>query len=180
MNYILELWLKEVPTSTVMLCRYSLIMNLFSCISLILIVGFHAVGKVKLMGFINGTISILSIPLMYIMLKDGFDYENCFQMFVLLQIFFCVSNLILLKKQCKHFHIKKYIKSALFPSLLSVSLIYLILNYISALFVDNIIGLIEFSFCATIITMSVCFLVMMNSNDRIEILQNIRSKIQQK
>lgn len=180
MNYILELWLKEVPTSTVILCRYSLIMNLFSCISLILIVGFHAVGKVKLMGFINGTISILSIPLMYIMLKDGFDYENCFQMFVLLQIFFCVSNLILLKKQCKHFHIKKYIKSALFPSLLSVSLIYLILNYISALFVDNIIGLIEFSFCATIITMSVCFLVMMNSNDRIEILQNIRSKIQQK
>lgn len=180
MNYILELWLKEVPTATVILCRYSLIMNLFSCISLILIIGFHAVGKVKLMGFINGTISILSIPLMYVMLKEGFNYENCFQMFVLLQVFFCISNLILLKKQCKHFHLKKYIKSALSPCLLSVSLIYLILNYISALFVDNILGLIEFSFCAIIITISICFLVMMNSNERIEILQNIKYKIQHK
>lgn len=177
MNYILELWLKVVPTATVILCRYSLIMNLFSCISLILIIGFHAVGKVKLMGFINGTVSILSIPLMYLMLKKGLNYENCYQMFILLQVFFCVSNLILLKRQCEQFCIKKYIISALLPSLISLLFIYITLNYVSTLFVDNIIGLIEFSFCATIITLSVCFFVMMNSNERKEILQKIKYNI---
>ena len=180
MNYILELWLKVVPTATVVLCRYSLVMNLFSCISLILIIGFHAAGRVKLMGFINGTVSILSIPLMYLMLKIGFDYENCYQMFVFTQVFFCISNLIILKRKCKQFSIRKYTMSALLPSFLALLSIYFILNYLSTYFIDNIIGLIGFSFCSIIVTILVCFFIMLNSNERIAILKRIKTKIQYK
>ena len=180
MNYILELWLKVVPTATVVLCRYSLVMNLFSCISLILIIGFHAAGRVKLMGFINGTVSILSIPLMYLMLKIGFDYENCYQMFVFTQVFFCISNLIILKRKCKQFSIRKYTMSALLPSFLALLSIYFILNYLSTYFIDNVIGLIGFSFCSIIVTILVCFFIMLNSNERIAILKRIKTKIQYK
>ncbi|WP_455673051.1 oligosaccharide flippase family protein [Phocaeicola sp.] len=68
-SFILKFWLKEVPEYTVIFLRLILITGLVDSLSGTLITSMHASGKVKYYQIIVGGISLLTLPIVYILFK---------------------------------------------------------------------------------------------------------------
>ena len=65
-DYILSLWLGNVPPYASIFCSFTLLFVLFSSMSTVLIVGIHATGKIMRPSLINGSLYMLVVPLSYI------------------------------------------------------------------------------------------------------------------
>lgn len=176
MNYILELWLGEVPDAAVVLTKMSLIINFFSCLGSILIIGIHATGKVLKVGAINGTLYMLSIPVMYIMLKCGLDYQACYIMFIITTMIFCVSNLFILHNDLKYFELRNYLFQAVLPSAIAVVTSFALVSWMSNFFPDTICSLLLFVLTSSIVTLVISFLIMLQQNERLAIFSYIKNK----
>lgn len=70
MNFVLSLWLKDVPDYAAAFCRIILIAYLFEKISIGYIGALHAAGQVKGIESWSGICYLLSFPLAYIALKN--------------------------------------------------------------------------------------------------------------
>lgn len=71
-NYVLEIWLGNVPVWTNVFCILTLSFNLFANLSFLVNTGNHAVGKISLPSIINGSLYVLVVPITYF----AFKYEG--------------------------------------------------------------------------------------------------------
>lgn len=69
MDFLLNLWLPEVPPFTAAFCRLTLIAGAAELVVFTLNCGVHATGRIKLMSISTGLIYLLEIPLMWYLLK---------------------------------------------------------------------------------------------------------------
>lgn len=90
MEYILELWLKEVPEYTVTFARLTLIQGLIQSLDIPIGIGIHAVGKMKLPNLTSAFIYMLILPVSYIAIKLGASPEIAYVLVI------CVYPLALL------------------------------------------------------------------------------------
>ena len=65
MEFVLTVWLGDWPKYTADLCRLTILFNMLSNLSAVLIMGIHATGNVRRPNVINGTIYLLVIPITY-------------------------------------------------------------------------------------------------------------------
>lgn len=75
-NFILEVWLKQVPEYTIIFVQLSLIISLISTLSYSLIVAIHAYGDIKKFQIWEGTILLMIIPISYLFLFLGYGPES--------------------------------------------------------------------------------------------------------
>lgn len=68
-DYVLKLWLKTVPDHTAFFLRIILICSFFKLGSNIINIPIHATGKIKKLSFISGSFFLLSIPILYTILR---------------------------------------------------------------------------------------------------------------
>lgn len=95
---ILDLWLKEVPANTILFLRIILLTALLTTLSNPLIISMHASGKVRDFQIVVGCLSLLTLPLVYVTYKLGYDaYVGLIVVFMV--EFLChVARLIMLKR----------------------------------------------------------------------------------
>lgn len=129
-EFILNLWLKEVPNSTVSLLRLGLIFSLAQILFNSINIGIHATGKMIKISFITGTLFLLTIPIDYLLLSI---YSNPIIPFIVNIIFAFIcgfSNMLILKSYIKEFRIKKFVYHVIIKSCLlstfSLSVPYLL------------------------------------------------------
>ena len=175
--YVLKLWLKIVPEGTVVMTRFTLLINLASCMSSILLIGIHATGKMITTGAIGGTMYLLSLPLMYWMLKIGLTYRDCYLMFLIITTLFCAINAFILKKQMPEFAIVSFINTALLPILIMFALSLASSYALSYHFQESLLGLVLFSILSGMITIVLSFVVMLNRNEKRQTLELIKKRI---
>lgn len=78
-DYILSLWLVEVPDYTVLFLRCVMAISLFRVIDRPLISGVHATGNVKILNLTSGVYSAGTfLPVVYILYKCGLPVWWCF------------------------------------------------------------------------------------------------------
>lgn len=70
---VLEVWLKEVPEGTALFLRIILFTALLNTLSNPLIVSMHASGIVRNFQIVVGGLSLLTLPLVYVACKLGYD-----------------------------------------------------------------------------------------------------------
>jgi O-antigen/teichoic acid export membrane protein len=70
-DFILGLWLKEVPDYAPVFCQLAIVNNWVSIMFRPIVFGIHATGNAKRISIINGTIYIIVLPLSYILLMMG-------------------------------------------------------------------------------------------------------------
>ena len=70
-EFIMNLWLKEVPAHSVLFVRLFLVFTLSECISQPLITAMFATGKVRNYQIIVGGLQLLNLPVSYVFLKMG-------------------------------------------------------------------------------------------------------------
>ncbi len=118
--YLLNLWLVEVPESTILFLRLVLLTALVDSLSGTLITSMHASGKVRDYQIVVGGISLLTLPIVYITLKMGVEAYWALVIDLSMSILLHFMRVILLKHSIG-FPMLTYLKSVTFKvSMISV------------------------------------------------------------
>lgn len=107
-EYILRLWLKEVPDYTVIFIRLILINCLIRAVARAVVIAVHATGNIKRLNLWGGTIGLIPLPLSYVFLRLGFVPEIAFVVVIVCSLVCNIVELIVLKKQIC-FSLKEYL-----------------------------------------------------------------------
>lgn len=178
MEYILHMWLGIYPEGSVDLGRLCLIFSLVYFAFRPLVFGLHAVGNIKLMGLLNGTIYLLVLPISYIMFKFNIlNSEIPFYLnILLLLISYGVVNVFLLKRSIEEFQYLHYILrliKILFIITFTYSLSLLLHNVLYEsfyrLFIIVLISMISHSLLA--------YVLLLNKNERINLKSFVFGRI---
>lgn len=96
-EYVLKLWLKEVPEYTAIFIRIILIQNLITTMSRPIVMVVHAVGKMKWPNVLSGGVLLLIVPVSYVLLKIGYSPVTVFWVNIIPWILEPLINLMILR-----------------------------------------------------------------------------------
>ncbi len=69
MDFVLDVWLDDVPPHTSVFCSYILIFNVFSALGMLYLTIPHAAEQNKQPSLINGTMYIMAVPITYLVFR---------------------------------------------------------------------------------------------------------------
>lgn len=154
-NYLLNIWLKEVPQHSVSFVRLIILAIVLDPLANPLCVANNATGNVKKFKIWESSICLLVIPIGYILLEKGFLPEAVFVVQIILSIIVQIVRIII-SKNSLFFSYNDYIKNVLYY-IIRVSVIAIIIPIALKLYMDN--SFISF----LIITISSVFCVVVSS-----------------
>ena len=125
MEYILRLWLKNVPEYTVMFAKLVLIDALIMSFTDPISTGIQAIGKLKWYQIIVGGLFLLNVPVSYIILKFLHNPLIPFFVSIVIAVFMMMAKIIFFK-YLGDISIKKYMKQVCIPVFVvsSVSVVF--------------------------------------------------------
>lgn len=177
-EFVLQLWLGQVPEYTVWFVRLVLISGLIDCLSGSLMAGAQASGRVKVYQSVVGGLLLLIVPISYIMLKY---YESPIVPFVVaicFSVITLIARLVIIHKLV-NFDIGEFLSKVIVPCfcvmVLSLPIFYLISNYLNPSTWRFVIDLLLVLF---IVPIMICFVGM--SKKEKDLLKNLVKKILKK
>lgn len=175
-DYVLRLWLVNVPEFTVLFLRFIIVIAVFRIFSQSIIKGVHATGNVKVLNLTSGVYSVISfIPLVYLAFKLGFPVWSCFVILSFNAVICTTFEIRALYKQV-NFNVWDYIYRVYIRSIFVTSL--------SAIFPILVVLLMEESFLrllttTLVSTISLCVCIYFWGIDRI-LRKRVNSLIKKK
>lgn len=168
-QYILDLWLEQVPDSTIIFVRFIIVISAIEVIANPLMTTAHATGKIALYQSLVGSIIILNIPISYLLLKNGNPAVTVFIVSLIITII-CLFVRLWIVKKLVNFPFFKYTKEVLGKCLL-VSII----STIVSIMVKLIFPLFPLMVCLLVflLTIIIIFYIGLNFDERSYIKQNI-------
>lgn len=150
-EWLLDLWLKEVPPLTGQFCILFMIASLFNSIGGPLWMSVFATGKIKNYQICVFIIYLLSILVIYLLFKFGAGPSIAVAITTLVSIVLLVARILYAKLLLPFFSIKNFVCKVLFPLayailtvLTSIFFLTQIFNFSNLLWVTSIIIFIEF------------------------------------
>lgn len=113
-EYLLKIWLGNIPDHTVSFIRFMLGISLLDSLANPLIFAAKATGKIKLYQSILGTILLLILPTSYVFLKLGFPPETVYLIHLIFAIIGQFFRVYLLKDMIK-LSFKSYFNNIIIP-----------------------------------------------------------------
>lgn len=153
-NYILYIWLKEVPAHTENFLRLIILFSLCESLSGTLKTLMYATGNVRNYQIVVGGLQLLNLPLSYFCLKFGFPSEIVFIIAIWISLLCMLARLFMLRFQANlsvMFFLKNVLLNTFFVTLTAIILPY-ILSKIMPISFLNFILLCTISFISTITT----------------------------
>ena len=139
--YILHLWLGIVPEYTVMFLRLVLIVTLINSITGPVATAIQAKGKIKLFQTIILVITLLDIPISYIVLKSGYPPYTVMYISILTELIALIARIWILNALIP-MHISNFIIEVIGRSLLVFILAAIIPTGLSQYIPDTFTGFI--------------------------------------
>ncbi|MCI3936497.1 MATE family efflux transporter [Chryseobacterium aahli] len=151
-DYILQLWLKNIPEYTPIFVKLVLIYVLIDTISGPLMVGAQATGKIKFYQIIVGTLLFLNLPISYFLLKEcNMKPMIVFDLMIILSIITLFFRIWFLKNMI-NLSVKEFITKVLLPILfVSIVSIVIIFLFIPLFKTDNQFVVFLFRVCTIFI-----------------------------
>jgi O-antigen/teichoic acid export membrane protein len=119
MTYLLKLWLKEVPKSTVIFCNLILVSILTNQLTIGLQSAFQATGKIKAYQIIVGSVLLLNLPIAYLLLKNNSPVYVVLLSYIVVEFVSCLFRLYLLNR-IAGLSINEYIKNVFIKELVPI------------------------------------------------------------
>ena len=165
--FILVIWLKNVPEYTVIFMRLVLITALIDSLSGTLITSMHASGKVREYQIIVGGISLLTLPIAYIVLKNGYPPYSAMFVGIFISIACHFARLILLNKTIG-LPIIMFIKTVTLRVFI-ISILSLIIPIIAFILIKGYSWLtfIAICFISFMSTMTISYLLGLSKNEKL-------------
>lgn len=175
-DYILHLWLKEVPTHTVTFVQLTLISMMIGSVSRSLITAQNATGNVRNYQLVVGGIQLLNLPLSYLFLYLGMVPEVVVVVAIVVEILAFFGRMYMLPFTIKEFKPLLFIRDVILKCLVVISLAIpipaLIYSYLPENFYTFILNVCLCLFCS----MVVIYYVGCNAKER-KVLVSAISKI---
>lgn len=176
-EFVLKIWLKNVPDYTVFFLRVILLCGLFGLVKLIFNIGIHATGRIKLLSFLTGNIYILTVPILYIALKFGAEINPFYYIIVVLDFIIAAATIIIHKRLITDIHILKIIKGAFLPILgllvLDTTMVYIVHSHMGIGWLRLLISVLE----SLIVSTLYIYFIIMNKSQRHKTLDFLKTKI---
>lgn len=141
-DYVLQLWLKEVPQYTAIFIKISMITSLISYSNRMVDQGVVAMGKMKQLALWTSPIYLLNFPLVYVVLKLGYSPVSAYVIVMLPTFLGLIVNLYILQKY-NHFLAVRFFISVFLKNLLLILIATIIPVMIQSLMQQ---GLLRFVF----------------------------------
>lgn len=97
-DYILKIWLVNVPEHTANFIRLTIILMSIETISYPVITALLAVGRVKVYQIVVGLLLLLNLPFSYLTLKMGFGPESTMIVAIVLSVMSLIIRLVLINR----------------------------------------------------------------------------------
>lgn len=112
-DWILSIWLKEVPQNAVIFTQLSIIIAIITSLSNTLITAQNATGKVRNYQLVVGGIQLLNLPLAVLFLYLNFSPSSVLIIAIILEIIALFSRMIMLHPIIKDFSVLQYTKDVI-------------------------------------------------------------------
>lgn len=97
-DFLLNIWLKNVPSNAVLFTRLVLVYTLIQSLSQTLFTALLATGNIRNYQILVGGLLALALPLTYFLYKIGFDVEYCYYVLIVFAAVCLWIRLFLLRK----------------------------------------------------------------------------------
>ena len=128
LEFIINLWLIEVPDSTIVFCRLMILLTFIQQFRSGITVASHAIGKIKEYQLFNAPVQLLSLPLGYMFLFLGYSAYFILIAVLIIESIAVFLNILFFKKLTR-FSPWQYVKDVIIINsisfLISFALIYL-------------------------------------------------------
>ncbi len=175
-DYILSLWLKEVPTYTHEFLQLALILSIFVSFSDPITTAIQATGKIKNYQISEFFFLISILPCTYILFKLNYQPYSTYFIRIAIFIFFLIVRLLYLNKLLR-FSFKYFLYYVVLRIILSIFLSSIILFYIGSFFPDNIYSFILLCILSVFINSTISLYIAFNKTERESIITIIYTKI---
>lgn len=179
-EYILNIWLVEVPMHAEVFLRFALGITLFRTIARPLINGVHATGNVKFMNLSAGLFAVITtLPGTFILFKLGFPYWSYLILLSVTSVFGSTFEIVALFRNIK-FDVWKYIKHTYIVCIYITSVSCVLPAFITYYFDESFYRFCLNGFvCVLSVGLSVWFLGL-SDNNRNKIIAFTKEKIKSK
>lgn len=175
-EYILNLWLVEVPENTVVFCQIIIVHASIMSLNRPYVMAIHATGNMKQTNVTAGVILILVLPVSYILLDNGFSIITPLVIFMIATVLCFIIELYYLKKWINVSVISLF-KNTLFPvsiiSIISIIPVYLIIN----LYENSFIKFLFVTFFSMFIVFVLSYIIALDKEEKAKLKTMIKNKI---
>lgn len=143
MDYILKLWLGQVPEHTSIFSRLVLVFSMVDVFTNPLFTAAQATGNLKRYSLIGGLVFALNFPISYVLLRIGCPAYSVMLCFVVVRVAY-LFVIIWIDKYLVNMPVAGYMKHVILPSVCVTLSSYFLPVCVCNYFSDNIIGLLSF------------------------------------
>lgn len=164
-DYILNLWLAEVPDYTSVFLLWVLIYSLVNIFPSCQWIAIRATGNIRNYLLFGGLVTLSSIPIAWLLMLRGFAPSIVFQLLVLIRVFYLIVSTVILKRQIGVPY-RDYILKTVFPSLSLVVASLVIIVPANLLIADNFLGLVGVGIGSVLVNMGLSYFLLLSREKR--------------
>lgn len=178
-NYILGLWLKQVPAYAVSLCQLTLVFGVIANSFRLVSTGIEATGNIKRQSSILGCLYLSVVPISYVMYKIGFAPETSFVLNIIFVIIGVFINATILHIQMKEFSLVGFCKNVIFKAVLIFIVFYITTYVASQMMEESFLRLILVCVSSLLVAL-LSAVVILNKEERLKTKQMVLAKFGKK
>ena len=177
MDYLMSLWLTEIPQGAVHICQIALIHNVLNCFNPFIYAIVNASGKVDKVNIISSCFYLLVLPIVYIVLKLTHSYIISYTISLYVPISTMLLYICIAKKVMPQFHISSLMKHSIGPIFIMLFIGILLAFQIDQLFNNHLISFLVICVFSIVFVSSLSLLIVLNKSERNIIIRTINNKI---
>ena len=175
-DYVMELWLGNVPEYASDFCRILLISSMFYIIIHIINTGISSTGEMKMLSFYSGTTLLAHIPLIYVIFKLGYGAIYAYYADILIAFLVFAGNTVVLKKQIPAINIRQFLSNFTIPLFLIIPLT-LILFYISGSIPESFLRLVIITATYVTVAAIISYGILLDKSTKAKVKAYLKAKL---
>lgn len=175
-DFVLDLWLKEVPSYAAEFCRWMLAYSLIDSIQAPLWISITATGRIKGYSIWSSLLVFLNLPFAWLLLSAGCSPVSIFMARVALNLVAAIIRTFYVKRFLG-FPIKSYVINVFCKVMPVTILSFSIALLLDSLFADDIVNVVTEICCIVFVTSSIIYICGLSSTERVFVTNIIKSKI---
>lgn len=157
-EFVMKLWLEKVPPYATDFCKLLMIANSVNVFVTIWNIAIHASGKIKLVSFLNGSLFLISLPVVYVVLKIDANPNLAYILWICVIFFVLCLSVFIAKCNIKELSLRKIFIDC-FQPIVSVGATIFVMSYLSDFWVNGIVRLLSVTVLNFLILLTLIYVI---------------------
>lgn len=178
-DYVLNLWLIDVPAQTALFVLIILTNTMIRVIARPVISGVHATGRIKRLDIYAGGIGLMPLPLIWVLFEKGFAAHYAFWVILLWGVFANIAEIIIFKVELPEFQVIDYCISVYGRCFIVAAGVLFIDNILVDFFANQFLSVCLYFALTFALNASIVFMLGFNRRQRGKILNVLYGRLKQ-